>query len=171
MELPVFLIRPHQSTLKILSWNINGVRTKLEKPNVENLFLKYDIISLNEIKTDLCVSLPGYVGFKSVKMNSAHRGGTIVLVKSYLSSHVICVDNNTEEQVWLQLRCVPQVTFGFCYIPPSDSPYYSYYSFAALQEKLSDDKSRKITFGVTVSDLFSRVEAPECSLTQPFLMT
>ncbi len=84
-----------------------------------------------------------------------------------------CVDNNTEDQVWLELRCAPQVVFGFCYIPPSDSPYYSNYSFAVLQEKLSDVESCKkflfigdtnARFGVSVCDLLSRVEAPGCHM-------
>lgn len=110
---------------------------------MSNLLFKYDTINLNEIETDLCLSLPGFVEYRSAKTNSAHRGGTLVLVKNYLSSHVICFDNNTEDQVWLQLRCEPKIMFGFCYIPPSDSPYYSNYSFAALQEKVSDVQSCK----------------------------
>ena len=34
-------------------WKINGVRTKLEKGNVQILLIDYDIICLNEVKTPL----------------------------------------------------------------------------------------------------------------------
>ncbi len=63
--------------------------------------------------------------------------------------------------------------FGFCYFPPSDSPYYSNYSFAAFQEKMSDLESCKMVlimgdlnarFGVSARNLLSRVEAPECRM-------
>lgn len=44
-ELSVFLRRP-QNQLIILSWNVNGIKTKSEKPCVYNILLKYDIICL-----------------------------------------------------------------------------------------------------------------------------
>ena len=50
MDPTPFLTRP-QNYISIISWNINSVRTKLEKQNVYNLISQYDIISLNEIKT------------------------------------------------------------------------------------------------------------------------
>ena len=46
------------------------------------------------------------------------------------------VDTRIPYQVWLRLRCVPEVLFGFVYIPPSDSPYFSETSISAIQEKL-----------------------------------
>ena len=88
MELPEFLNRPQQHKLKILTWNINGAKTKLEKRCVEEWICQYDIISLNEIKTDLKVSLPGYVVYRGVKEKSTHRGGTVVFIKNYLSPYV-----------------------------------------------------------------------------------
>lgn len=39
--------------LKILSWNINGVSTKLEKISVSNLLYQYDVTGLNEVKKKL----------------------------------------------------------------------------------------------------------------------
>ena len=85
--------------IKIVSWNINGVKTKLEKKCVLDLLLQYDIIGLNEVKTTLRVSLPGYVSYRSVCNVSGHRGGTVVLVKNYLSSSVMKVDTTTQDQV------------------------------------------------------------------------
>ena len=52
MEYAGFLGGPHQNdkTLNIISWNINGSKTKLDKPIVNNFLSFYDIICLNEIK-------------------------------------------------------------------------------------------------------------------------
>ena len=64
-----------------MSWNVNGVKTKIEKSHVQDMLLRYDIISLNEIKTSLPISFPGYVSFKSSDKNHLHCGGTSVLLK------------------------------------------------------------------------------------------
>ena len=92
MELLKFLEQPQQHCLKILTWNINGAKTKLGKCAVLSLICQYDIISLNEIKTELCVSLPGYVGYRKTQKNAVHRGGTIVFAKNCLSRYVSSVD-------------------------------------------------------------------------------
>ncbi len=84
LESSVFLVGPQQaSILSILSWNINGIKTKLDKYNVINLLYKYDKISLNEVKTPLPVSLPGYVSYRSNVRGSCDRGETVLLVKNY----------------------------------------------------------------------------------------
>ncbi len=80
MESIVFL-RPPQNQIRIASWNVNGVKTKLEKACVHIVFLRYDIISLHEMKTPLLVSFPGYVSYVSRDANSPHRDGTCILVK------------------------------------------------------------------------------------------
>ena len=137
METTVFLSRPqHEQSIKNLSWNVNGVKTKLEKGGVQNLLLNYDLISSNEVKTPLQVNFPGYVSYKSDVMGSSERGGTVLMVKNYLVKEIVSIDTSVKEQVWVEFRCVPKYLFGFCYIPPSDSEYYSHYSFAAIQEKL-----------------------------------
>ncbi len=123
MELAGLIGRPHQikKLLKILSWNINGVKTKIEKNHVISFLLQFDIISLNEVKTPLHTCLPGYIAFKSYDKINAHRGGTVVMIKDSLSREVISVDTIIEDQVWMQLRCASGIVFGFCYIAPSDS--------------------------------------------------
>ena len=123
-------------SVSILSWNINSVKTKLEKNSVRDLLYKYDLISLNEIKTPLPVSLPGYVTFTSSVRGSPERGGTVLLVKNHLSKCIINIDTSVEDQIWLQLNIAPRCQFGFCYITPADSQYYSHESFLAIQEKI-----------------------------------
>ena len=143
-----FLILPQHPSLRILTWNINGARTKLEKRPVLDWICQYDIVSLNEIKTSLCVSLPGYVEYRKTQKNFAHRGGTVVFVKNCLSQFVMSVDFGAEDQVWLKLKCVPTVLFGFCYVPPSDSPYFTHHAFAAIHERVVDnDNSRVLIMG------------------------
>ena len=132
--------------------------------------VRYDIIGLNEVKTTLRVSLPGYVSYRSVCNVSGHRGGTVVLVKNYLSSSVMKVDTTTQDQVWLQLKCITNVIFGFCYVPPSDSPYYTYQSFSTMQEKMTEAISGmkfciigdlNSRFGTYVKCLPARSEIPD----------
>ena len=113
--------------------------TKLEKKSVQHLLSDYDIIALNEVKTSLLVLFPGYKSYRSNLGRAAERGGTVVLVKNWLSELVFEVDTSIVDQVWLKLRNVPGVTFGFCYIPPPDSQYYSLEAFSSIGEKLQSE--------------------------------
>ncbi len=46
-----FLVNPQQvNQIKIMSWNINSVRTKMEKLNVRQLMANYDVIGINAVK-------------------------------------------------------------------------------------------------------------------------
>ena len=138
MEHAVFLDLPQQNrnNLRIISWNVNGARTKLEKPHVYNFLSCYDLISLNEVKTGINISIPGYVSYRSklVTGEASHRGGTIVMVKNYLSRQIYNIDTSMTDQVWMNIRCVPNVTFGFCYVPPSDSTYFTSQFFVNIHE-------------------------------------
>ena len=138
MGIAGFLNRPQHDkrSLKIISWNIGGCKTKLGKKKVEKFLLQYDIVALNEVKTSLPVCLPRYVSYVSYERNCSRRGGTTVLLRNVLSQEVIYVDTSVPDQVWLQLRIMPKVVFGACYIPPSDSPYFSHREFAFVQERL-----------------------------------
>lgn len=89
------------------------------------------------MKTQLPVILSGYMPYRSAVLGSAACGGTLVLVKNWLSS-VFGVDTSIGDQVWMQMRNIPGVLFGFCYIPPSDSQYYSLGAFSYIEEKLSE---------------------------------
>ena len=170
MEAARFLIQPQHiiETIKIMSWNVNGVRTKLERSDVQSTMLEYDIISLNEVKTSLAVSFPGYVTYKSDVKVSAERGGTALLVKDYISKYVTSVDTSVEDQVWIQFCFAPKCLFGFCYIPPPDSEYYSHDSFASIQEKIKTSECQEVCitgdlnarFGLKVRDLLKTLEVP-----------
>lgn len=160
----------HVHAVKLISWNINGVRTKLEKHCVQDFLMKYDIVCLNEVKTPLRVCLPGYVSYMSNNKTSPHRGGTVVMVKNYLAQSTLRVDTSTEDQVWLQFRSLPGVVVAACYIPPSDSPYFSHDSFASIQDKVIENGNEKkyviigdlnARFGEFVRELPMRAELPD----------
>lgn len=118
-----------------MSWNVNAVKTKQEKTEVQDLLLRYDIVSLNETKTDMNVCLLGYITFRCVNSVTAHRSDTIVMVKNYLTRYVYSVDYSTGDQVWLKLKCIPGVVFGFCYVPPRDSEYFTHHAFSAIHTR------------------------------------
>ena len=100
MERAVFLGGPQQvRTVSIISWNLNGVKTKLEKDNVKELLYRYDVISVNEMKTPSSISLPGYVTYRSAVRGSSERGGTVLFIKNYVSKLISSVDTNIEDQI------------------------------------------------------------------------
>ena len=123
-----------------MSWNINSVKTKIEKINVESLLSNYDIICLNEIKTSLPVLFPAYTSYVSYDKSNGNRGGTCVFIKQYLNNYVYDMDKSIADQVWFKLKCVPGVLFGACYIPPSDSEYFNFMQFSSIQEKSKDER-------------------------------
>ena len=137
MEPFVFLEQPQRTVqLNIMSWNINGVHTKLEKTNIQTLLCDYDIVCLNEVKTSINISFPGYVTYMSINKSVPHRGGTAVLIKSYLEALISSIDVSICDQIWIEIKSAPIVLLGFCYIPPSDSVYYSHEHFSAILEKI-----------------------------------
>ena len=144
---------------------MNGVRTKLEKSHVCQLLYEYDIISINEVKTPLPVTLSGYKSYRSSVAGCGARGGTVVLVKNWLSEAVFGVDTSIEDQVWMQIRNIPGVLFGFCYIPPSDSQYYNLSAFSYMEEKLSEFK---LNGYVILGDMNARFGKNVKDLTVPF---
>ncbi len=83
-----------------MSWNINAMRTKLEKEIVLNLITKYDVVSLNEIKSQCQVSVPGYISFISRDFTFLHRGGTCVLGQEYVCPSVTEVDVSIPDLGW-----------------------------------------------------------------------
>ena len=180
MEPTVFLDGPQLlNQLCILSWNINGVKTKLEKKIVQDLLCKYDVICLNEVKTPLEVYFPGYVAYKSAVRGSNQRGGTVLLIRNMLASLIASVNVRIEDQIWIKFRYAPTVLFGFCYMPPTDSQYYSHYSFSSIQEQLMTDANSKAfcvvgdlntRFGTLVRELSERVKlADGTNYSYPYL--
>ena len=161
MEVELFLNRP-QKCIRIVSWNINAVRTKMERDGVLKMLQEFDIVSINEIKTPRFVSLPGYVSYISRDRNNPHRGGTCVFIKHHLSQFVTDVDVSIVDQVWFKLSCATGVLFGCCYVPPPDSPYFSYASFSSMQAKLKTSEHHNGC--ILIGDFNARFGNSVCNL-------
>ena len=104
------------------------------------------MISVNEMKTPSSISLPGYVTYRSAVRRSSEIGGMVLFIKNHVSKLISSVDTNIEDQIWIQLHGIPDCLFGFCYIPPCDSRYYSHESFSSIQEKIMSDGACKKCF-------------------------
>ena len=162
--------------VKIISWNVNKVCTKLEKANVDLMLRGHDIIALLEVKTTLPVHLPGFVSYRGKSVGTSERGGVVVLVKNHINEFVHNVDTSVGDQLWLQISIFEHVMFGFCYIPPCDSPYYTHDAFAAIQEKIQSNNmsngyvimgDMNARFGKAVRDLGAMYELPDTHISYP----
>ena len=171
MEAPSFLRRP-QEELNIVSWNINSAKTKTEKTHVESFLSCFDIICLNEIKTDLSISFSGYVSYTSYDNVNANRGGTCVLVKYCLNRFIYDVNVSIPDQIWFKIKCFPGVLFGACYVPPSDSVYFNHAQLSSIQEMIKCNEGvngcvllgdLNARFGVSISELPERLGLPDLS--------
>ena len=72
---------------------------------------------MNEVKTSLAVSFSGYVIYRNYAKVSAERGGTVLLVKNYISKYVTSVDTSVEDQVSMDLGllCTQMVVWFLLY--------------------------------------------------------
>ena len=121
---------------------------------MQKMLNDYDVISLNEVKTPLPVAFPGFISVRSKVIGAGHRGGTVVMIRNCFKAQTKVVDTTVDDQVWLQFTCVPKVMFGFCYIPPQDSEYYSHHSFAKVQEKMKANPTLSLC---VIGDLNARL--------------
>ena len=119
----------------MLSVNVNGNLSNLEKSDCISMMNEFDLVVLIEIKCDFVFSVPGFVMLRS--SNHQLRGGVALLVRNNLWEDVHDVQL-LDDQIWFRLSCAPGFKFGACYIPPSDSLYYKYGSFAEIQEQVKD---------------------------------
>lgn len=126
METTVFSISEQRTNIFcIATWNIDGIRNKLENIQVQHLFADVDVLCLNEIKTGLRYGMAGFETFSSHQGTAEHRGGCGVLIRNNLVNQVFDMDCSHSDQVRFRLRLCPGIQFIAIYIPPIDSPYFS----------------------------------------------
>ena len=116
---------------------------KLENPRLMHFLRTFDIICLNETKTPLPFTVPGYICYRSVGEN-LHRGGCALLIKNNISHLVQQVPTPCEDCIWLRMKCLPNSTIVALYIPPSDSVYHSLAPLTEVQAFLHDNPSEKM---------------------------
>ena len=118
--------------MTIISWNIHGAKNKLQNHDLLHFLCSFDIICLNEVKTPLPITIPGYSCSRSIG-DHQHRGGCAIFVRNRLRVEKVSFH---EESVWLKLECLPQFNIISCYIAPSDSPYLTYAPLAEVQDRV-----------------------------------
>ena len=129
---------------------------KLGENSIKNLFKKYEVIFLTEIKTSQRISCTGF----KVYQNSAkkgHRGGIALLIKPHLAQFIKNLDRSYENTISFELDFLPDILFLGCYITPKDSPYYDAAIFGYIQSVLKRDAG-KIVY--VIGDLNSRIGNP-----------
>ena len=136
--------------LNILSLNVCGLSSKLKCPEVISLINQYDIIGLQETKTDDAdsyIEIPGYkLFFHNRNCLSRYRSGdSVLIVKEHLTSFVK-IDRSKKSKLILfftlskemfrhknlseALRC------GIVYVPPLSSKYANEDPYLELQEEI-----------------------------------
>ena len=75
-----------------------------------------------------------------------NRGGIAVLFKDNLWIHAYDI-KLFKDQIWFKLDNVINFLFGAIYIPPRDSPYFSYDSFAHIHEIALDPNISVVMIG------------------------
>ncbi len=131
---------------KILTWNIEGYRSKnlientvnkLNVSYVKNMLSSYDVICLLEtwsnVNNETEIALKGYTPFyssRSTKHKNARRdsGGIAVLIKDELVKHVSRQPNLSDDSMWFRIDpklglAKSDVYLGAIYIPPEKSSF------------------------------------------------
>lgn len=111
--------------MRICSWNIAGLKDKLQDNSILQFVMTFDIVFLLEAKQYFSLTVPRFNVYANVSRVGQHRGGVVMLVKCKLTDDIINVDTGSEGQIWITMSWWPDQKIGGVYIPPSDSPYFS----------------------------------------------
>ena len=111
--------------IKVCSWNIAGLKDKLQEPRILNFVMGFDIVFILESKKFFNLTVPGFGVYANVSREGYNRGGVVMLVKCKLLSDVLSVNTDSEGQIWIVMSWWPSLKIGGIYIPPEDSPYFS----------------------------------------------
>ena len=143
-------IRAEQNKLKILTLNVCGLASKLLSPEFLSLIQQYDIIGLQETKTDdtdSYLEIPGYtIFFHNRACISRYRSGGIALLVKDNTLPYVKIDHTKSSKLVLfftiskalykfenhdeDLEC------GIVYIPPQGTKYLSDDPYLEMQEEI-----------------------------------
>ena len=131
-------------TLNILSLNCCGLKLRLQYPEFCELFQKYDIICLQETKTDDLdvIELPGYVfNMKNRKKFGKKSGGIVLAYKESYSNYIEVLESDSKFVLWFKLSgefCKEgkNIICGIVYIPPEGSPYFLPDTFDQVENEI-----------------------------------
>ena len=132
--------------MTFLSVNVCGLRSKLNCPDFVSLINKYDIIGVQETRTDDIdtIIIPGYsVYLNNRSCNSRSRSGGIgLIVKDTIVPFITIHDTKVSDLILLftisnvitRSQTKENLKCGIVYIPPYGSKYASEDPFLELQE-------------------------------------
>ncbi|MCG8112265.1 MAG: reverse transcriptase domain-containing protein [Candidatus Thiodiazotropha taylori] len=138
--------------LKILSLNVCGLSSKLKCPEFIELINQYEIIGLQETKTDdadTYIELPGYtICFHNRTNISRYRSGGIVLLVKDTILPFIKIDHSRRSKLILFFTIsksifdmgnacnIDDIRCGIVYIPPQCSKYAAEDPYLEIQEEI-----------------------------------
>lgn len=145
--------------LKVLSLNVCGLASKSQIPEFIELINRYDIIGIQESKTDDCddINIPGYniVYNNRPKLSRTKSGGIALLIKSEIRKYIKTEAKNESKIIqWFTIS--PDISptgnpidCGVVYIPPYGSKYAHEDPYAELQREILRycNNSELILFG------------------------
>ena len=157
---PYFFLNEKKTTsvLKLCSWNICGVKEKLNDSEILKFLMQYDLVWLLEVKSVYQKSVPGFYMYNNMSRRGSHRGGVTLLIKCALMQFVTKVDMDADNMIWVELSVCEGVKFGGVYIPPEDSLYCEASPFQTLSERCSISRDE-----IVLGDFNARVGSPVMS--------
>ena len=110
---------------QILSFNVEGIKTKLDDPSFLELIQKYDIIILTETYDTLKINIEDFWDYSQVRPKHKnairHSGSIAVLAKNHIRFGLKLVED-TERLLWFRLlKFQFEYDIFLCgtYIPPN----------------------------------------------------
>ena len=122
--------------LNLLSWNNNGLKSKLNDFDFLNFISSYDIVLLTETWTSKFSNLKikNFEYFHGPRPNSKRKakrssGGIVIYYKDSFVNKIELVNINPKGIIWIKFKkehfgCEKDIYLCTCYIPPEDSNVY-----------------------------------------------
>ena len=134
------------NNIRIGSWNVNGLRNKLNDPDFIDMLKEFDICFLQETWMNTDIQIDSFCSFNlyATRIHSKGRcsGGMVALVKQNIRKKVKFVGKK-EYGIWLKvnkdiINDEKHLYIGGVYIPPSNSKYAPTKPFESLERDVSD---------------------------------
>ena len=120
-------IKSNPKYLRLLSWNANGIKPKMNE--FRELIKRYniDIALINEthLKPGSRANVPNYICYRNDRLHG-RGGGTAIYVKKHINHHSIL----TQDEIKLEITMIKIITtrgellLGACYNPPTENPVF-----------------------------------------------
>ena len=160
------------SYLSIASWNINGIRNKINDPDFLERLQPHDIVFLSETwidKGDENITIDGFFSL-NIAQSSRHKnakhnsGGISVFIKNEYKNNIKILKSTAEHFIWIKinkaLTGLPKDTYCcVAYIQPHGSPIYTRQPDLDLFSLLSNNINKYKNLGniLCTGDLNARI--------------